>query len=111
MVIEYTPHAAQMEIHRARGFRFRTVCTGRGGVPDHGAEQAGTGAGADDGGRAAAGDVAGGQYSGDRSQKSEVRRGEMIARRGAGAQRQIAKRGTVCCQLPRAHCRLDPGRC
>lgn len=29
MVIEYTPHAAQMEIHRARGFRFRTVCTGR----------------------------------------------------------------------------------
>jgi len=29
MVIEYSPHAAQMEIHRARGFRFRTVCTGR----------------------------------------------------------------------------------
>ena len=29
MVIEYTPHAAQIEIHRARGFRFRTVCTGR----------------------------------------------------------------------------------
>ena len=29
MVIEYTPHAAQMEIHKARGFRFRTVCTGR----------------------------------------------------------------------------------
>jgi hypothetical protein len=29
MVIEYTPHAAQMEIHRARGFRLRTVCTGR----------------------------------------------------------------------------------
>jgi hypothetical protein len=25
MVIEYSPHAAQMEIHRARGFRFRTV--------------------------------------------------------------------------------------
>lgn len=29
MVIEYTPHAAQMEIHRAREARFRTVCTGR----------------------------------------------------------------------------------
>jgi hypothetical protein len=29
MVIEYSPHAAQMEIHRARGLRFRTVCTGR----------------------------------------------------------------------------------
>ena len=29
MVIEYTAHEAQMEIHRARGYRFRTVCTGR----------------------------------------------------------------------------------
>jgi len=27
--IDYTPHAAQMEIHRARDARFRTVCTGR----------------------------------------------------------------------------------
>ncbi len=26
---DYSPHAAQMEIHRARGKRFRTVCTGR----------------------------------------------------------------------------------
>jgi len=29
MQINYTPHAAQMEIHRARDARFRTVCTGR----------------------------------------------------------------------------------
>ncbi len=29
MRIEYTPHAAQMEIHKARDARFRTVCTGR----------------------------------------------------------------------------------
>jgi len=29
MLIDYTPHAAQMEIHRARDARFRTVCTGR----------------------------------------------------------------------------------
>ena len=29
MQIDYTPHAAQMEIHRARDARFRTVCTGR----------------------------------------------------------------------------------
>lgn len=29
MQINYTPHAAQMEIHRARDSRFRTVCTGR----------------------------------------------------------------------------------
>ena len=29
MVIDYTPHAAQMEIHTARDARFRTVCTGR----------------------------------------------------------------------------------
>lgn len=28
-VLNYTPHAAQMQIHRARGSRFRTVCTGR----------------------------------------------------------------------------------
>ena len=29
MQIDYTPHAAQMEIHQARDARFRTVCTGR----------------------------------------------------------------------------------
>jgi len=29
MRIDYTPHAAQMEIHKARDARFRTVCTGR----------------------------------------------------------------------------------
>ena len=29
MKIDYTPHAAQMEIHKARDARFRTVCTGR----------------------------------------------------------------------------------
>ena len=29
MQIDYTPHAAQMEIHRARNARFRTICTGR----------------------------------------------------------------------------------
>jgi len=29
MQIDYTPHAAQMEIHQARDSRFRTVCTGR----------------------------------------------------------------------------------
>lgn len=27
--LDYLPHAAQMEIHRARGKRFRMVCTGR----------------------------------------------------------------------------------
>jgi hypothetical protein len=27
--VDYTPHAAQMDIHRARDARFRTVCTGR----------------------------------------------------------------------------------
>ena len=92
MVIEYTPHAAQMEIHRARGFRFRTVCTGHGGVPDHGAEQAGTGAGADDGGRAATGDVAGGQYSGDRSQKG---RDDLAQRRGCAEANREARDGVL----------------
>jgi len=29
MQIDYTPHVAQMQIHRARDARFRTVCTGR----------------------------------------------------------------------------------
>ncbi len=29
MQIDYTPHDAQMEIHRARDARFRTVCCGR----------------------------------------------------------------------------------
>ena len=29
MRIDYTPHVAQMEIHKARDARFRTVCTGR----------------------------------------------------------------------------------
>ena len=29
MQIDYTPHAAQLEIHRARDARFRTICTGR----------------------------------------------------------------------------------
>ncbi len=29
MKVDYTPHAAQMDIHRARDARFRTVCTGR----------------------------------------------------------------------------------
>ena len=29
VTLDYAPHAAQMEIHRARGKRFRTVCTGR----------------------------------------------------------------------------------
>ncbi len=29
MQIDYTPHAAQLEIHRARNARFRTICTGR----------------------------------------------------------------------------------
>ena len=29
VTFNYTPHAAQMEIHRARERRFRTVCTGR----------------------------------------------------------------------------------
>jgi len=33
MVIEYTPHAAQMEIHRARGFRFRPTHTDGRGQP------------------------------------------------------------------------------
>jgi hypothetical protein len=28
-VLNYTPHPAQMEIHKARSKRFRTVCTGR----------------------------------------------------------------------------------
>jgi len=28
-VLNYVPHGAQREIHEARGFRFRTVCTGR----------------------------------------------------------------------------------
>jgi len=28
-ILEYTPHAAQMEIHKARDSRFRTVCCGR----------------------------------------------------------------------------------
>ena len=27
--VKYIPHPAQLEIHRARGTRFRTVCTGR----------------------------------------------------------------------------------
>ena len=29
VVLDYTPHAAQMEIHRGRDKRFRTVCAGR----------------------------------------------------------------------------------
>ncbi len=29
VTLNYVPHAAQREIHEARGFRFRTVCTGR----------------------------------------------------------------------------------
>ena len=29
LTLNYQPHAAQMEIHKARGKRFRTVCTGR----------------------------------------------------------------------------------
>ncbi len=29
VVLDYTPHAAQMQIHRARDKRFRMVCTGR----------------------------------------------------------------------------------
>lgn len=29
VVLNYTPHAAQLEIHRARNKRFRAVCTGR----------------------------------------------------------------------------------
>jgi hypothetical protein len=29
VTLNYQPHAAQLEIHRARGKRFRTVCTGR----------------------------------------------------------------------------------
>jgi hypothetical protein len=28
-VLEYTPHAAQLEIHKARDARFRTICCGR----------------------------------------------------------------------------------
>ena len=28
-LLDYTPHQAQVEIHQARGSRFRTVCTGR----------------------------------------------------------------------------------
>ena len=28
-LLDYRPHAAQMEIHRARDKRFRVVCTGR----------------------------------------------------------------------------------
>ncbi len=29
VIFDYSPHAAQMEIHWARSRRFRTVCTGR----------------------------------------------------------------------------------
>ncbi len=29
MTLNYKPHDAQLEIHKARGKRFRTVCTGR----------------------------------------------------------------------------------
>ena len=29
LTLNYQPHAAQLEIHRARAKRFRTVCTGR----------------------------------------------------------------------------------
>lgn len=29
VTLNYSPHAAQREIHEARGARFRTVCTGR----------------------------------------------------------------------------------
>jgi hypothetical protein len=29
ITLNYQPHAAQLEIHRARGVRFRSVCTGR----------------------------------------------------------------------------------
>lgn len=29
ITLNYQPHPAQLEIHRARGVRFRSVCTGR----------------------------------------------------------------------------------